>query len=175
MKKLVLFVILAVAAGFVLAGQQAVEKQMCEKKVQVLLDKVLEMWNKPDMALIPQLYTADCVATTSSAPEPYIGHDGIRKWIEISRAMMPDLKMTFDEAVMQGDKTATIWTMTGTHTGPMMTPLGVVPPTGKKVRVVGLGIDYMKDGKFRKEVVVFNVLEMMMQMGFGLVPPPAVK
>ncbi len=175
MKKLALFVCLAIAAGFVLAGQQAVEKQMCEKKVQVLLDKVLEMWNKPDMALIPQLYTADCVATTSSAPEPYVGHEGIRKWIEISRSMMPDMKMTFDEAVVQGDKIATIWTMTGTHTGPMQTPMGAVPPTGKKVRVVGLGIDYMKDGKFQKEVVVFNVLEMMMQMGFGLVPPPAVK
>jgi predicted ester cyclase len=53
----------------------------------------------------------------------------------------------------------------------MPTPMGVVPPTGKKVRITGLAIDTMKDGKFQKEVVVFNVLEMMMQMGFQLLPP----
>ncbi len=171
MKKTVLLVCLAVAVCSALAGQQAVEKPMCEKKVQVLLDKVLEMWNKPDLALIPELYTADCIAQTSSMPEPYVGFAGIKAWVENTRAMMPDLKMTFEEAVVQEEKVATAWTMTGTHTGPMPTPMGVVPPTGKKVRITGLAIDTMKDGKFQKEVVVFNVLEMMMQMGFQLLPP----
>jgi hypothetical protein len=53
----------------------------------------------------------------------------------------------------------------------MQTPNGPLPATGKKVRVTGLAIDYMKDGKFAKEIVIFNMLEMMMQMGFTLAPP----
>jgi len=173
MKKLVLLVCLAVAAFCALSGQQAGEKQMCEKKVQVLLDKVLEMWNKPDLALIPELYTTDTVATTSSTPEPYAGHDGIKKWIENTRVMLPDLKMTFDEVVVQGDKVVTMWTMSGTHTGPMLMPGGALPATGRKVRMSGLAIDYLKDGKFAKEIVMFNTLEMLMQMGFQLLPPKA--
>jgi steroid delta-isomerase-like uncharacterized protein len=139
--------------------------------VKALLDKVLELWNKGDYALIPELYTADCLAKTSSTPEPFIGHEGIKKWIEITRAMMPDLVMAFPEAVVQGDKVATVWTMTGTQTGPMQLPGGVLPPTGRKVSITGLAIDYMKDGKFAKEIVTFNLLEMLMQLGFTLNPP----
>ncbi|MCU0276281.1 MAG: ester cyclase [Acidobacteria bacterium] len=171
MKKLVAFVCLLVLSCFVLSAQMKSGPGRCEKKVQVLLDKVLEMWNKPDLALIPELYTADTVATTSSTPEPYVGLEGIKRWVENTRVMLPDLKMTFDEVVVQGDKVATIWTMTGTNTGPMQTPGGVLPATGRKVRISGMAIDYLKDGKFAKEIVNFNTLEMLMQMGFQLVPP----
>ena len=171
MKKLALLVSLMVLATLALSSQQTAEKGMCEKKAQALLDKVLEMWNKPDLALVPELYTVDCRAQTSSAPEPYVGHEGIKKWVEITRAMMPDMKMTFDEVVVQGDKVATIWTMTGTNTGPMQTPGGTLPPTGKKVRISGMAIDYLKGGKFVKEIVNFNTVEMLMQMGFTLAPP----
>ena len=171
MKKLALFVTLVILACFALSAQMKDEPGMCEKKAQVLLDKVLEMWNKGNLALIPELYTADTVATSSSTPEPFVGHEGIRKWIEVNRAMMPDMVMAFPEMVVQGDKIATVWTLTGTQTGPMQMPGGVMPASGKKIRVSGLAIDYLKDGKFVKEIVVFNVLEMMMQMGFTLNPP----
>ncbi len=173
MKKLTAFVFLLILACCTLGAQQKAGTSMCEKKAQVLLDKVLEMWNKPDLTLIPELYTADTVATSSSTPEPFVGHEGIRKWVENTRVMLPDLKMTFDEVVVQGDKVATIWTMTGTNTGPMQTPGGMLPPTGKKVRISGMAIDYLKDGKFAKEIVMFNTVEMLLQMGFQLVPPEA--
>jgi predicted ester cyclase len=171
MKKLVVFVCLMVLFCFALGAQMKMEPGACEKKAQVLLDKVLEMWNKPNLALIPELYTTDCVATTSSMPAPFVGHEGIRKWIENTRVMIPDLVMAFPEVVAKPDMIATIWTMTGTQTGPMVMPGGTLPPTGRKVSVTGMSIDYLKDGKFVKETVIFNVLEMMMQMGFTLAPP----
>jgi steroid delta-isomerase-like uncharacterized protein len=170
-KKTVVFVCLMIASCLVLSAQMKTGPGMCEKKAQVLLDKVLEMWNKPDLALIPELYTADCLAQTSSYPEPFLGHEGIKKWVEMTRAMFPDMKMAFKETVLQGNKAATMWTLTGTQTSPMQTPIGALPATGKKVRITGLAIDCMKDGKFEKEIVIYNVLDMMMQMGFTLNPP----
>lgn len=172
-KKLGALVFILFLACFMLGGQQAIEKGACEKKAQVLLDKVLEMWNKPNLALIPELYAADAVATTSSMPTPYVGHEGIRKWIEITRAMMPDMAMAFPEVIAVPGKIVTIWTMTGTNTGPMVMPGGTLPPSGRKVSITSLSIDYLKDGKFVKEIVIFNTLEMLMPMGFGLVPPAA--
>jgi steroid delta-isomerase-like uncharacterized protein len=171
MKKLALFVCLMVLATLVLSSRQVVEKQMCEKKAQKLLDKVLEMWNKGNLALIPELYTADCVATSSSTPVPFVGHEGIRKWVENNRAMMPDLVMAFPEVLAQDDRIVTVWTMTGTQTGPMVMPNGTLPPTGRKVSITGMSIDYLKDGKMAKEVVVFNLLDMLMPLGFQLMPP----
>jgi len=174
MKKLLVFVCLMILACFTLSAQMKAGPGLCEKKVQVLLDKVLEMWNKPNLALIPELYAADTVATSSASPEPYVGHEGIRKWIELNRAAMPDMVMAFTEVVIQGDKIATVWTLTGTQTGPMAMPGGALPPSGRKVNITGLAIDYLKDGKFVKEVVVFNALEMLMQLGFTLNPPQPV-
>jgi predicted ester cyclase len=156
-KKLTLFVCLMVLATFALSSQQQVEKTMCEKNSKVLLDK--------------ELYTFDCVATSSSTPVHFVGHEGIKQWIENSRAMMPDLVMAFPEIVAKPDKIVAVWTMTGTQTGPMVTPGGMMPGTGRKVNITGMSIDYLKDGKLAKEVVIFNTLEMLMQLGFTLNPP----
>lgn len=175
MKKTLALVFLLFLFCLAVEGQQAVEKAACEKKVQVLLDKVLEMWNKPDFGLIPELYDAGCVVVTSSNPEPYLGHEGIRKWIETTRMMMPDAVMAFPEVLFQEDKVATFWTLSGTQNGPMVMPGGMLPPTGRKLHLSGLSIDYLEDGKFVKEIVVFNMLEMLMPLGFSLVPPQAAK
>ena len=163
-----------VLASLSLSAQMKGEPGMCDKKAQVLLDKVLEIWNKGNMALIPELYTVDCVATSSSTPVAFVGHEGIRKWIENSRTMMPDLVMDFPEVIAKPDRIVAVWTMTGTQTGPMVMPGGTLPPTGRKVNVSGMSIDYLKDGKLAKEVVIFNALEMLMQLGFQLMPPQPV-
>jgi len=173
MKKLVVFVCLMILACCALSAQIKEGPSKCEKKAQVLLDKVLEMWNQGNLALIPELYTADSVATTSTFPEPFVGHEGIRKWVELSRSMFPDMLMTFDEVMATPGRIATIWTISATQSGPLTTPMGVLPPSGKKVRFTGMSIDYLKDGKMAKEIVIYNVLEAMMQMGFTIAPPPA--
>lgn len=171
MKKTLVFICLMLLFCLALSAQEKAAPGACEKKAQVLLEKVLELWNKGNLALIPELYCADAVVMTSSMPEPYVGHEGVRKWIENTRAMLPDMVMTFPEVIAQGDKIATVWTLSGTNTGPMVMPGGTMPPSGKKVSITGLSIDYLRDGKFVKEVVVFNLLEMLMPMGFSLNPP----
>ena len=171
MKKILVFVCLMILACFALSAQMKEGPSMCEKKAQVLLDKVLEMWNQGNLALIPEAYAADCVVTTSSSPVPFVGHQGIQQWIESTRAMMPDLVMAFPEVLAKPDRIVTVWTMTGTQTGPMVMPGGTLPPSGRKVNVSGMSIDYLKDGKMAKEVVIFNTLEMLMQLGFQLMPP----
>jgi len=179
MKKTIVFVCLLIASCLVLSAQMKMNAgpSACEQKARVLLDKVLELWNKGNLALIPEIYTEDCVVTTSSSPVPFVGHEGIKQWVESNRAMMPDLVMAFPEVVAVPGKIVTVWTLTATQTGPIVMPGGAMPATGKKISVSGMSIDYLKDGKCAKEVVVNNALEMMMQMGFTLNPPqpPPVK
>jgi predicted ester cyclase len=175
MKKLVVFVCLMILACCTLSAQTKAGPGMCEKKVQVLLDKVLELFNKGNMDVIPEIYTADVTAHTSTYPDDFVGHEGIKKWVELSRLTFPDMVMTFDAVVVQPDKIATVWTLTATQSGPMTMPGGTLPPTGKKVRFTGMSLDYMKDGKLTKEIVIYNVLEVLMQLEFKLVPPEIAK
>src|SRR5437870_822565 len=62
-------------------------------------------------------------------------------------AAFPDLKHHVRHHVTSGDTIALELEVTGTHTGPMQTPQGTVPATGKKV--VWDSCDYIrfKDGK----------------------------
>jgi predicted ester cyclase len=173
MKKTALFVSLTILVSLALSGQQT-GAGMSEQKARLMLEKVLEMWNKGNMALLPELFTPDATAKTSTFPDAFVGHEGIKKWIELSRMSFPDMVMTFDDVVVQGDKIATFWTITGTQSGPMQMPNGVLPPSGKKLRFSGMSIDYVKDGKMVRELVIYNVLELLLQLGFTLNPPPAV-
>jgi steroid delta-isomerase-like uncharacterized protein len=160
MKKTLLIVCLLLLTCLALSAQMMKgDPGLCDKKAQALLDKVLEIWNKGNLALIPELYTMDCVITSSSTPVPFVGHEGIKQWVENSRTMMPDLVMAFPEVIAKPDRIVAVWTMTGTQSGPMATPGGMMPGTGKKVNITGISIDYLKDGKLAKEVVIFNALE----------------
>jgi predicted ester cyclase len=175
MKKLLLVIPLALFLCLNFSCQQpieeVVEEGLTEEEAKALLDIVLEIWNDGNLALVEDVFATEIVAHTSTFPEDIVGLEGIKNWIIFARTAFPDIYMTFDEVIVKGDKIVTRFTVTGTNTGPMSMPTGDLPPTGKKVRFTGLGIDQVQDGKITKELVVYNVLDMMLQLGFTLTPP----
>ena len=56
---------------------------------------------------------------------------------------MPDLHVTLDDLIAEGDQVVTRWTMTGTQRGEFMG----IPPTGKPVTVTGISIVRYAGGK----------------------------
>ena len=72
----------------------------------------------------------------------------------------PDLKMTINLLVAQGDFVSVVWTFSGTHTGP-----GVgLPPTGTKVTFRGTTIWRIVDGKITEEWTSYNELPPYLQV-----------
>src|SRR5947208_7456338 len=61
------------------------------------------------------------------------GRDQVRHYTEALWKAFPDGVLTFGNQVLAEDAAATELVFTGTHTGPMMTPNGPIPPTGKRV------------------------------------------
>ena len=61
------------------------------------------------------------------------------------RAGFSDLNFSIHEQISEGDKVASRFEWTGTHTGVF---LGI-PATGKPVRVWGIVIDQLQDGKIK--------------------------
>jgi len=162
---------LALLLSLTFSCQQQGEKGITEEEAKALLDSALEIWNNGNMALIEDVFAPEIVARTSTFPEDIIGLEGIENWIKFARTAFPDMHMTFDEIIVKGDNIVGRFTVTGTNTGPLSMPFGDLPPTGKKVRFSGLGIDRVQNGKITEELVVYNVLDMMQQLGFTLTPP----
>ena len=171
MKNSILGVSFVVVLCFALNCQVQATQGITEQDAKVLFDRVLKIYNTGDVALIAEVYAPEVVAHASAFPGDIIGHEGIKNWVESSRIQFPDMNLTFDETFVIADKMVTIWTLTGTNTGPILES----PPTGKKIRITGLSVDYVKNGKVVKEITVYNVLDMMTQLGFELNPPKTKK
>ena len=72
----------------------------------------------------------------------------------------PDLKMTVNLMVAEGDLVTVVWTFLGTHTGAGYYGL---PPTGVKVELRGITVWRIVDGKIREEWTSFDQLRVFRQ------------
>jgi len=82
-------------------------------------------------------------------------------------AAAPDMCITIEEMVAEGDKVAVRWIVDGTHRGELFG----VPPTGNHLRFEGISICRLADGKIAEQFEQWDRLELMRQL--GVAPTPA--
>jgi len=83
-----------------------------------------------------------------------------------AHAAFPDMRITVDDVISEGDKVVTRWTMTGTHKGQARhSRLGEVKPTGRPVKVQGITIHQIQNGVITNTWGVTGKLEALEQLG----------
>jgi steroid delta-isomerase-like uncharacterized protein len=95
------------------------------------------------------------------------GLEGLKDILRAMRSAFPDLEFSIEEQIAQGDKVASRFEWTGTHSGQF---LGV-PATGRRVQVWGVVIDRLVQGRIKETRIIMDMLGLMIQL--GLFPPPA--
>jgi predicted ester cyclase len=101
------------------------------------------------------------------------GKEEIRGWLEPFWQAFSSFRHDHTRIIEAGDTVVAEGTWTGTHDGPLATPEGEVPPTGREV---SFGFIVIVDGDLdagvaRKVHVSFDQLEFLGQL--GLIPAPA--
>ena len=124
-----------------------------------------EVLNERKLEVIDQLCAPDIV-DHSAPPGSPPGMDWARQMISMLFAAFPDMKLTTEDLVAEGDKVVARYTMKGTHRGEFMG----IPPTGKEVFITGMEVNRVVGGKFVEHWEVMDQLGMMQQL--GLAPPP---
>jgi len=140
---------------------------MSIKEIKELGRHLVEEWNKGKaaaMAVMDELYAPDVVFHGGTG-EDIRGLKGYKQVLSEFFSAFPDVHFTFDDMVVEGDKVATRWTITGTHKGEFRG----IPPTNKKVTIWGISIDRIAGGKVVEEWERFDTLGFMQQL--GLIPP----
>ena len=69
----------------------------------------------------------------------------------------PDLHMSVEQRVVEGNLISTRWNVTGTHDG----PLGDIEPTGKKIGIAGQLTMRFEGTKIAEEREVFDEVAML--------------
>jgi steroid delta-isomerase-like uncharacterized protein len=95
------------------------------------------------------------------------GLDGLKDIIRAMRAGFPDIVFSIQEQIAEQDKVVSRFEWTGTHDGEF---LGI-PATGRPVRVWGIVIDRLQDGRIKDTRIIMDTLGLMAQL--GVFPPPA--
>jgi steroid delta-isomerase-like uncharacterized protein len=78
----------------------------------------------------------------------------------------PDMRITIDDELAEGDKVVTRWTARGTHTGELMG----IPPTGKRVTFSAIAVDRIAGGEILEHWIEIDRLGLMQQL--GAIPAP---
>jgi steroid delta-isomerase-like uncharacterized protein len=111
--------------------------------------------------LADQLLKEDAIGHDPALPEPVKGPEGLKESARGYREAFPDLKLTVDEIVAEGDLVAIRWTARGTHKADLFG----VPATGKQATVTGISIDKYAGGKLVESWTNWDTLGLLQQLG----------
>ena len=126
-----------------------------------------EAFNAGRLDVAEELVASDFVGHAPSLPEEVRGPAGLKELIAGYRTAFPDIHVTIEDQIADGDRVVTRWSAKGTHQGELMG----MPATGKQATVTGITIDRIADGRIAESWNNWDTLGMMQQL--GAIPAPA--
>jgi predicted ester cyclase len=84
-----------------------------------------EVWSSGDLDRLDTFIAPDVVHHDLYDPYGADGLTGMKKLIKKNRNIHPDLQITIEDQIAEGDKVATRWIATMTHSGKVVTLKGI--------------------------------------------------
>jgi steroid delta-isomerase-like uncharacterized protein len=125
-----------------------------------------EVFNAHNIAMIDSFCTPDFVDHNPDPPHTGQGIEDLKATFTDFFTGFPDIHVTVNFMIAQGDTVMAHVTMAGTNSGAM----GSMPATNKQVSINGIDIISLKDGKAVERWGIFDNVKMMEQL--GVMPPP---
>jgi len=120
-----------------------------------------EAWNQGKLEILDEIIDPHYINHSPGLPNPIPGPDGLKPIIVAIRSGFPDLHFQIEDLVISENKVAVRSTMRGTHLGNLFG----IAPTGKKVNIHQMQIEYIKEGKIIEHWRQSDDLELMKQLG----------
>jgi steroid delta-isomerase-like uncharacterized protein len=134
-------------------------------EVEEVLDGIYEAVNTGNVALLDKLVAPDYIEHS----EGFQGVEPFRQQIITFRAAFPDLHVTIEDLITDGDRFASRTTVTGTHTGDLMG----MPATGKHISVQAVDIGRIENGQAKERWGGLDMYTLLTQLGVIPAPQPS--
>jgi steroid delta-isomerase-like uncharacterized protein len=121
-----------------------------------------EIVSQRNADLIEEFYSPDLV--WHEPDQDIRGYEQAKQFVSSFFDAFPDLNATVDDAMAEGDKVATRYTIRGTHQG-QTDAFG--PPTERQVELKGITIHRFEDGKIVEEWEAYDNLSLLQQLGLA--------
>ena len=123
-----------------------------------------EVLNKKNVGALDDFFAADYVEHSESPPGIPANREGMKQMMGMFFAGFPDLQVTTEEVIAEGDKVVVRNTVRGTHQGEFMG----IPATGKQIEISEIHIVRIVDGMVVEHWGITDQMGMMQQL--GLIP-----
>ena len=120
-----------------------------------------EVFGAGNYEVANELIATDAVGHDPALPEPVKGPAGLIGAARAYRDAFPDLRLTAEQTIAQGDHVAVRWTARGTHQGELFG----IPATGKEAIVTGISFDRWANGKIVESWTKWDTLGLLQQLG----------
>jgi steroid delta-isomerase-like uncharacterized protein len=132
---------------------------MSEENTALARSSWEEIVNKHNPEAIDEFYAADLV--WHEPDEDIQGSEQAKQFVSMYFAAFPDINVTVEDVIGEGDKAVTRWTIRGTHRGELMG----MAPTNKQIELKGITIHRIEGDKIVEEWERYDNLGMMQQLG----------
>ena len=137
---------------------------MTDETNRKVVEDYMIAWANADKPKLERLL-ADGFRSTNPPPGVSPDKQGAIAMAEQYRAGFPDLKIRFDNWIVQGNNVAVRFHGSGTHKGTFMG----VEPSNVRTETGGIAIVKVKDGKVIEDTTEYDALGLMTQI--GAIPP----
>jgi steroid delta-isomerase-like uncharacterized protein len=117
-------------------------------------------WNQGRLEVIDDVFDPNFINHDPSAQQVRSAK-ALKRWIERLRIAFPDMHMTIEDLIAEGDRVVIRWKWTGTHTG----FFGSIPPSYNAVTLHGITIERFANGKIAEAWWSYDGSAMMLQIG----------
>jgi predicted ester cyclase len=158
---LLVVVVMLAAVPLIVMAQDGSGDDEVKSPNDLAIQFVYNAFNEKDLAAVADFVSPEFVLHQNSATNPFgEGIQGFATWITVLTTIVPDWNIVIQEEIAQDDLNATLWSLTGTHTGELQFPDGrVLPPTGNEISLEGLMMARIEDGKISELWIYFDLLE----------------
>lgn len=125
-----------------------------------------QVWNNGRLDLIEEFFDEDIVEHGIPSLPGMNRRESLKAVLGVGRNALPDIKLTLQDVIAEGDKVVARWTMKATHEGELMG----VPATGKQLTQSGAAIYRLSNARIVELWNFPDNLGLMQQL--GIVPTP---
>ncbi len=115
--------------------------------------------NQHNPDLIDEMYTADFV--WHEPDQDIQGSEEAKQFVATFFGAFPDLNVTVEDEIAEGNEVVTRWTIRGTHQGELMG----IAPTEKQIELKGITIHRIEGDKIAEEWESYDMMGFMQQLG----------
>jgi steroid delta-isomerase-like uncharacterized protein len=124
--------------------------------------RFIQAWSAGGLGVVDELAAPNFTVFYSHFPAPVQGAEGFKAILAQTYSSFPDIRITANEVIGEGDQVVVHWTYRGTHQHGEV--LGV-PPTGKRVEVAGMALYRIRNGKVLEESGLVDNFSLAQQLG----------